>query len=147
MFQIKNDEAPMYLINLIPKCQQFIRTINSQTPTLHCRKNCHGCSFSPLPRNYWFNLDDSIRNSESISIFKSRLLSFIRPVQNKYYNIFDPKGLKFLFRLRLGFRHLNEHRLRHIFQGCMNPLCSCNLVVDDTLNYLLHCCSPLFTVS
>ena len=32
----------------------------------------------------------------AILIFESRLLSFIRPVQSKDYNIFDPTGLKFL---------------------------------------------------
>ena len=31
------------------------------------------------------------------------------------YNIFDPKGLKFLTRLGLGLSHLNEHRFRHNF--------------------------------
>ena len=32
--------------------------------------------------NDWFKLDENLRNSESIAIFKSRLLSFIRPVQS-----------------------------------------------------------------
>ena len=32
----------------------------------------------------------------AILIFKSRLLSFIHPVQSKDYNVFDPTGLKFL---------------------------------------------------
>ena len=50
-------------------------------------------------------LHDNIRNSESISITKSKLLSFIRPVQSNIYNIFDPKGVKFLTRLRLGLSH------------------------------------------
>ena len=67
------------------------------------------------------------------------MLSLVRPVQSKYYNIFDPTGLKFLIRLRLGFSHLNEHRFRHNFQNCMNPLCSCSLEVEDTFHYLLHC--------
>ena len=87
----------------------------------------------------WFNLDPSIRNSESISSFKSKLLSFIRPVQSNIYNIFDPQGLKLLTRLRLGFSHLNEHRFRHNFQDCINPLCSCSLEIEDTSHYLLHC--------
>ena len=55
------------------------------------------------------------------------------------YNIFDPIGLKFLTRLRLGFSHLNEHRFRHNFQDCMNPLCFCSLEIEDTSRYLLHC--------
>ena len=42
-------------------------------------------------------------------------------------------------RLRLEFSHLNEHRLRHNFENCLNPLCSCSLETEDTLHYLLHC--------
>ena len=89
--------------------------------------------------NDWFNLDSTIRDSESIAIFKKRLLSFIRPISRNVYNIFDPIGLKFLTRLRLGFSHLNEHRFRHNFQECINPLCSCSLETENTLHYLLHC--------
>ena len=43
-------------------------------------------------------------------------MSFIRPVQSSVINIFDPKGLKLLHRLRLDFSHLNEHRFRHNFE-------------------------------
>ena len=79
--------------------------------------------FQILPSilNDWFNLDDKIRNSKSISIFKNKLLSFVRPVQSNMYNILDPKGLKFLTRLRLGLIYLNEHRFRHNLQDCMTP--------------------------
>ena len=61
----------------------------------------------PSTLNDWFNLDLKIRNSESISIFKNKLLSF-HPVQTN--NIFDPKGPTFRTSLRLGLSHLNEHR-------------------------------------
>ena len=95
--------------------------------------------FFPYTLNDWFNLDDSIRNSESISIFKSWLLLSIRPIQSNVHNIFDSKGLRFLARLRLGFRHLNEHWFRYNFQNCLDPLYSCSLEIEDTLHYLLHC--------
>ena len=93
----------------------------------------------PSTLNDWFNLDLNIRNSESISIFKSKLLSFTRPAQTNIYNIFEPKGLTFLTRLRLGLIHLNEHRFRHNFQDCLNPLFSCSLEIEDISHYLLHC--------
>ena len=64
---------------------------------------------------------------------------FKRPVQNTVFNIFDPKGLKLLTCLHLGFTHLNKHRFRHNFENCVNPLCSCSLEAEDTLHYLLHC--------
>ena len=47
--------------------------------------------------------------------------------------------LFFLTRLRLDFSKLNEHRLRHNFQDCLNPLCSRSLETEDTKHYLLHC--------
>ena len=39
----------------------------------------------------------------------------------------------------LGFTHLHEHKFRHNFQDCLNPLCSCSLEIEDTSHYLLHC--------
>ena len=139
MFKIMRNDAPDYLIDLIPKCEHLIKTRNSHIPTFHCRTDCFKYSFFPSALRDWFNLDENIRNADSISTFKSKLLSFIRPVQSNTYNIFDPIGIKFLTRLRLDFSHLNEHRFRHNFENCMNPLCSCSLEIEDTLHYLLHC--------
>jgi len=139
MFKIMKNEAPDYLISLIPKCEHSIKTRHCHIPTFHCRTECFKNSFFPSALSDWFNLDESIRNSESISIFKSRLLSFIRPLQTSTYNIFDPIGIKLLTRLRLDFSHLNGHRFRHNFQNCINPLCSCSLEIEDTIHYLLHC--------
>ena len=79
MFKIMNEEAPKYLTNMIPKGQQTIVTRNSNIPTFYCRTDCFKYSFFPSTLKDWFNLDASIRNSESIAIFKSRLLSLIRP--------------------------------------------------------------------
>ena len=112
------EEAPNCLINFVPKCETITRT---RIPTFNCRKKCFKYSFFSSALNDWFNLDLNIRNSESISIFKSKLLSFFRRVQTNIYNIFDPKGLTFLTRLRIGLSLLNEHRFQHNFQDCLNP--------------------------
>ena len=127
-------EAPIFLINLVPKCETNIRTRNNSIPTFNCRKDCFKYSFFLSTLNDWFNLDLNIRNSESISIFKRRLYNIYN-----IYNIFDPNILTFLTRLRLGLSHLNEHRFRHNFQDCLNSLCSCSLEIKDTSHYLLHC--------
>ena len=102
------EEAPNYLINFVPKCVTNTRTRNKSIPTFNCRTDCFKYSFFPSTLNDWFNLDLSIRNSDSASIFKSWLLPFIRPVHTNIYNIFDTKYLTFLNRLRLGVSHLNE---------------------------------------
>ena len=110
MFKIMKEEATDYLKNLIPKRNLTIRTRNSHIPIFRCRTDCFKYSFFPSTLRDWFNLDDNIRNSESISVFKNRLLLFIRPAQNSVFNIFDPKGLKLLTWLRLGFSYLSGHR-------------------------------------
>ena len=46
-------------------------------------------------------------------------------------------------RLRLGLRHLREHKFNHNFQNCINPLCRCALVIEST-SHFFHC--PLFDV-
>ena len=139
MFKIMNLKAPNYLINLIPKDEPTIRTRNNSIQSHKCRTNYFKYSFLPSTLNDWFYLHINIRNSESIFLFKYRLLSFIHVVQNSIYNIFELKKSKFLTCLRLGLSHLNAHRFPHNFQDCLNPLCSCNLETEDTSRYLLHC--------
>ena len=35
--------------------------------------------------------------------------------------------------------HLREHKFRHNFQNCLNPICSCGLDIESTSQFLLHC--------
>ena len=107
-------------------------------PTFNCLTDRFRYSFFSSTLNDWFNLGHNIKNSESISIFKSNLLFFILPVQTNIFNIFDPKALIFLTRLRLSLSHLNKNRFQHIFHDCPNPLWSCSLEIKDTSHYFLH---------
>ena len=122
MIKVMKEETPNYLIGLVSKFETSIRKRNNSGPAFNYRTDFFKYSFFPSTLNDWFDLDLNIKNSESISIFKSRSFSFIRPVQTKIYNIFDPKGLTFLTWLRLGLSHLNEHRCWHSFQECLSPL-------------------------
>ena len=108
-------KAPNYFTNLIPKSNQSFRTRMNRIPTFYCQIDCFKKNF-PSALSDWFQLDVTIRQSQSIAIFRSRLLSLIRPIQSDVYNIFDPIGLEFLTSLRLDFSHLNEHRFRHNLQ-------------------------------
>ena len=42
-------------------------------------------------------------------------------------------------RLCLGLSHLHEHKFKHSFQDCLNPLCFCNNDNETSTHYLLHC--------
>ena len=72
-------------------------------------------------------------------MFCKKLLTFIRPVENDTYGIYDPLGVRLLNRLRLGFSHLREHKFRHNFADTLNPLCSCSFETEDTEHYFLCC--------
>ena len=66
-----------------------------------------------------------------------------RPHANSTYRIHNPVGISLLTRLRLGLSHLNEHKFRHNFADCVNPLCSCSIKPETRLNFSLHCCNFL----
>ena len=94
--------------------------------------------FFPYSIIEWNKLDINWRNAKSFLIFRNSLLKIGRPMQNSVYNIHDPVGIKYLTRLRLCLSHLNEHKFRHNFQDCLDPLCSCSLEVETTNHYFLH---------
>ena len=66
------EEAPIYLINLIPKYEQTIKTRNNRIPVYHCRTESLRHSFFLSTLKDWLSLEESIRNSETISTFKNR---------------------------------------------------------------------------
>ena len=51
----------------------------------------------------------------------------------------NPTGIKYLTRLRLGFRHLCYHKFKHDFLDVVDPLCSCSTAIENTAHYFLHC--------
>ena len=74
-----------------------------------------------------------------ILFLKHSLLKIGQPTTKPTYNIHNPIGLKFLTRLRLGLGHLNEHKFKHNFQDCVNPLCSCSLETESLSHFFPHC--------
>ena len=54
-------------------------------------------------------------------IFVTRLLVMFLRV----FNTDSSEGLEILTRITLGLSHLADHRFRHNFQDCVNPICSC----------------------
>ena len=70
---------------------------------------------------------------------RNTLLKFGRPSPDLICGIHHPLCLQFLTRLRLGLSHLNEHRFKHNFQNCINPLSTCSLEVESTKHFFLHC--------
>ena len=95
--------------------------------------------FFPSAIIEWNNLDPNLRNSKSISVFKEKILNFIRPSPNSVFDIRNPKGIKLITRLRLGLSHLREHKFKHSFQDTINPICNCGQDIESTTHFFLHC--------
>ena len=59
-----------------------------------------------------------------------------------FINIFNLIGLKYLTHLCLELSHLNEHKFKHNFQNCINPLCTCSLEPKSN-SYFFLCCKRI----
>ena len=139
-YKLRSTQTPKYLYNLIPSGNCVYNTRNQdQIDTYYCETDLFKYSFFPYTIVEWNKLDITLRNVNSLLIFKNSLLKISRPIQNSIFKIHDPLGIKFLTRLRLGLSHLNEHRFRHNIHDCLNPLCSCSLEVESTTRFCLHC--------
>ena len=138
LYKVIANQSPSYLFNVIPSKNTSRPTPGSDNiPLLGTKHNFFQNSYFPVTIKKWNRFDIDIRESDSISIFKKRILSFIRP--NKVLNSHNPQGLKLLTRLRLGLSHLIYHKFMHNFLVTNNPLCSCGSDIETTLNFFLYC--------
>ena len=96
-------------------------------------------SYFPSTIIEWKKLDSNIRNSETLNIFKSKILKFIRPTAKSIFGCHNPIWVKLLTRLRLGRSHLREHNFKHSFHDTLSPLCSCGKEVETTFHFFLSC--------
>ena len=74
----------------------------------------------------------NIKNIDSQTMLRKKLLTFIRSLENDTYGIYDPFGVRLLNRLRLGFNHLREHKFRHSFADILNLPSFCCREMEDT---------------
>ena len=87
----------------------------------------------------WNRLDQDIRQSNSLAIFKRRLFSIIRPPAKSVFGIQNPRGLSILPQLRVGLSRLNFHKFKHNFNDTTSPLCPINYGVEDREHSFLLC--------
>ena len=85
----------------------------------------------------WNQLDESIKSSPTISVFKRELIGLIRPPKRSLFGFHD-LGVRLLTRLRVEFSDLHEHRFGHNFQ-CSSPMCFCQTGIENNEHFLLHC--------
>ena len=82
----------------------------------------------------WNQLDESIKSSPTVSVFKRELMSLIRPPKRSLFGIHNIEGVRLLTRLRVEFSDLREHRFRHNFQ-CSSPMCFCQTGIEHNKHF------------
>ena len=87
----------------------------------------------------WNKLDLNIRNFESLTSFKCKVLKFTRSSENSIFLCNNLKGIQLLTRLKLGLSHLQDQKFKHNFLDTLNPICNCNKDIETSWHYLLHC--------
>ena len=112
-YKVFKNEHPKYLFHLIPvRCTSYATRTESNIPLIKTKHNFFKNSFFPSAIIEWNNLDPNLRNSNSISVFKEKILNFIQPSPNSVFDIRNPKGIKLITRLRLGLSHLREYKFK-----------------------------------
>ena len=132
--------SPKYLSDIIPSTTKRYYSKNANNiPLVRANNNYFMNTFFPSTITEWNKLDLSIRKSSSLNIFKSRLLPFVRPLEDSVFTCHNPTGITYLTRIRLGFSHLRYHKFKHRFLDAIDPLCSCSTGIENTVHYFLHC--------
>ena len=138
-YKVLNNKHPQYLFNLIPIRPTLYPTRNAlNIPLLNTNHNLFNNSFFPSTVIEWNKLDPGFTKAESLSLFTTIILKFIRPSPNSVYSCHNPKGLKFITRLRPGLSHLREHKFKHSFRDTINPLYSCGPDIESTEIYTVQ---------
>ena len=106
---------------------------------MNVKHNVFKNTFFPSTIIEWNKLDPEIHNSTSFDSFQESILKFIRPAPNSIFQCHNPKGMKYLTRLRVNISHLPHHKFKHSFQDTINPLCTCSLEAETTIHFILHC--------
>ena len=100
-FKIYKNQCPKYLFDIIPQSNCQNRTRNAQNiPHINVKHQFFKNSYFPSTMIECNKLDSNIRNSETLNIFRSKVLKSIRPTASSIFGCHNPIGVKLLTRLR-----------------------------------------------
>ena len=139
--KIVNNKTPTYLKNKLPRPRRALywRNYNNTFQEIRCKSSRYMNSFFPNGVNAWNIIISHFPNMPSISILKCHVLSLIRPVKKSIFNIYDPIGVRYLFRLRVDLSPLRSHKNCHGFVDTPSDICICNDGIEDTKHFLFVC--------
>ena len=117
-YKLRNDQRPYYLSSEIPQERNLhynLRRLNVYEPNVISSNRFSHTYFQSCMKE-WNLLDETIKSSPTISVFKRELVHLVRPSEKSYFGIHDIEGIRLLTRLRVHFSDLREHKFRHKLQ-------------------------------
>ena len=139
-FNLRKSHHPTYLYEEIPDVREVpysLRHVNEYEPIIHKTVRFSHTYFHNVLA-VWNALENDIRESNTLGVFKGKLLAKIRPNKKSVFEVHDIRGVRCLTKLRVKFSPLNEHKFRHNFES-VSPICACNSGIEDNEHFLLHC--------
>ena len=138
-YKMKNYLTPAYLASLVPELEVArYRTRNPlDVRPPRCRTQFYSNSFLPSTIKSWNNLPPEIRNSDSVSIFKSQINILFGKTSIPSYFYFGDRFLNIQHaRLRTHCSNLKEHLYsKNIIE---DPFCICG-EVETSEHFFLEC--------
>ena len=99
-YKIYKNKSPFYLFNLIPEKTSSYATRNvGQILLIKIKYKFFKSTFFPSAIIEQNELDPAIQNAESLVIFKSNILKFIKPTPRRFFNCYNRKGIRVMTRL------------------------------------------------
>ena len=140
-YKLTNKYFPKYLSDLIPENSYNSRSMRSTVQMYQSQFRIRTEAFrnSTLPSAIilWNNIDKSIRDSPSPSIFKTKIFKLHAVNRNKLFQYGNRKVQIIMAQLRMNFSDLNAHLFQHY---CVdNPLCPCQKANETVAHYLFDC--------
>ena len=117
----------------------FLFRRNNIVGQICARTSSYKTSFYSHCLSEWNKLDPEFRLSPSVSSFKNKVLSLIRPPAKPVFSVHDPKGLAILTQLRVGLSALNLHKSKRNFKDKTHLMCLLNDDIEDAEHFLLSC--------
>ena len=139
-YNLRNDQRPLYLFSEIPQERTLhysLRRPSVYEPNVKSTERFSHTYFQNC-LSEWNQLDETIKNSPTISVFKRELVRLVRQTKKSFFGIHDIEGVRLLTRLRVQFSDLREHKFRHKFQ-CSSPMCICQTGSENNEHFFLHC--------
>jgi hypothetical protein len=143
MYNIVNNKAPQYLINLLPgqirqRTEYRLRNRGNLDPP-RSRINVYGNSFFPNTIRLWNDLDIGRRSLPSTEAFKSAQRRSL-PKKNSLHYFGGRLESAIHARMRIHNSPLNAD-LCNSLHVIASPLCTCGLAVEETVKHFFFKCT------